>query len=433
MSLNGMDRVEAPGDEEAMPPSPLLAEARGLLPGIVAVRREIHRTPEVGIHLPRTQQTVLRALAGLGLTVSVGERLSSVVAVLEGAAPGRTVLLRADMDALPQQEDTALEFASQSEGFMHACGHDTHMAMLVGAARLLAARRQRLAGRVVFMFQPGEELSGGAQLMLEEGVLGDAEDSPKVDGAFALHVAARYEAGTVHLRPGPQFAAADFVRVTVRGRAGHAAAPHKVLDPVPVACEIVQALQTMMTRTVSVFDPAVLTIASVTAGSTFHVVPETAELHGTYRTFTDASRQVVRDGIVRVAHGVAAAHGAVADVELVDGSPALHNDPLFTAGAHRAAATVVGPGRVHEMPHPTMGGEDFSYVLRRVPGAMAFLGACPPGRSPATAPDNHSNRVVYDESVMAIGAAVHTAVAEAFLAVPATEARLFGEGADGSA
>ncbi|GHG62150.1 M20 metallopeptidase family protein [Streptomyces griseocarneus] len=408
----------APGDDHATPPSHLLAEAHRLLPGVIAVRRAIHRTPETGIHLPQTQKTVLRALAGLGLTVSVGEGLSSVVAVLEGAAPGRTVLLRADMDALPQQEDTGLEFASQREGVMHACGHDTHTAMLVGAARLLAARRQRLAGRVVFMFQPGEEFGGGAQLMLEEGVLGDAEEAPAVDGAFALHIAARYEAGTVHLRPGPQFAAADVLRITVRGRSGHAAAPHKVLDPVPVACEIVQALQTMMTRTVSVFDPAVLTITSVSAGSTSNVVPETAVLSGTYRTFTDTSRQVVRDGIMRVAHGVASAHGAVADVELIDGYPAVHNDPRFTAHVRRAAATVVGPARVHELPHPTMGGEDFSYVLRRVPGAMAFLGACPPDRSPATAPDNHSNHVVYEESAMAVGTAVHAAVAEAFLSGP---------------
>ncbi|MFI1200699.1 M20 family metallopeptidase [Streptomyces sp. NPDC020883] len=400
---------------EDLRPSPLLSEARALLPGILAVRHEIHRAPEVGIHLPRTQATILRALADLGLTVSVGERLSSVVAVLEGASPGRTLLLRADMDALPQQEATGLPFASRTAGVMHACGHDTHTAMLIGAARLLTARRDRLAGRVVFMFQPGEELGGGAALMIDEGLLDHVDGSP-VDGAFALHIAARHAAGTVHLRPGPQFAAADTLRITVRGRAGHAAAPHKVLDPVPVACEIVQSLQTMVTRTIGVFEPAVVTVTSITAGRAVNIIPETAELTGTYRTLSEPGRQAVRDGIARVAHGVAAAHGATADVELTDGYPALHNDPDFTATVRAAASGVVGPAHLHELPHPTMGGEDFSYILQRVPGAMAFLGACPPDRAPETAPDNHSNHVTYDEDALAVGTALHCAVAEAFLA-----------------
>ncbi|MGW1378067.1 M20 metallopeptidase family protein [Streptomyces sp. NPDC002446] len=404
-----------PSAAAAVPPCDLLAAARDLLPGIVAVRREIHRAPEVGIQLPRTQATVLRELAGLDLAVSVGAGLSSVVAVLEGARPGRTMLLRADMDALPQQEDTGLPFASQVPGVMHACGHDTHTAMLIGAARLLAARRDALAGRVVFMFQPGEELGGGAERMIDEGLLSPA-DGPPVDGAFALHIATRHEAGTVHLRPGPQFAAADTLRITVHGRAGHAAAPHKVLDPVPVACEIVQALQTMVTRTIGAFEPVVVTVTAITAGRACNVIPETAELSGTYRTLCEASRQAVRDGITRVAHGVAAAHGATADVELVDGYPALHNDPGFTALVRGAASTVVGPANVRELPHPTMGGEDFSYVLRRVPGAMAYLGACPADRTPGAAPDNHSNHVVYEEDALAVGAAVHCAVTEAFLA-----------------
>lgn len=395
-------------------PSTLLTEARALLPGIVAVRREIHRAPEAGIHLPRTQATILRELADLDLSVSVGAGLSSVVAVLEGARPGRTMLLRADMDALPQQEDTGLPFASQVAGVMHACGHDTHTAMLIGAARLLTARRDRLAGRVVFMFQPGEELGGGAERMIDEGLLAPA-DGPPVDGAFALHIATRHEAGTVHLRPGPQFAAADTLRITVHGRAGHAAAPHKALDPVPVACEIVQALQTMVTRTIGAFEPVVVTVTSITAGRACNVIPETAELSGTYRTLSEPSRQAVRDGITRVAHGVATAHSATADVELVDGYPALHNDPDFAALVRGAAATVVGPTNVRELPHPTMGGEDFSYVLQRVPGTMAYLGACPADRTPGAAPDNHSNHVVYEEDALAVGTAVHCAVTEAFL------------------
>ncbi|MBB4893701.1 hippurate hydrolase [Streptomyces olivoverticillatus] len=398
-------------------PAALLAEAQALLPGIVAIRREIHRRPEVGTHLPQTQRTILRALDGLGLTVRLGERLSSVTAVLEGARPGRTILLRADMDALPQQEATGLDFASEVPGVMHACGHDAHVAMLIGAARLLAARRDRLAGRVVLMFQPAEELGGGALQMIEEGVLGgDGPGTAPVDGAFALHINSRHESGTLHLRPGTQYAAADTLHITVRGRGGHAAAPHKALDPIPVACEIVQALQTMVARTIGVFDPAIVTIGRISAGRAYNIIPETAELTGTYRTLSEDGRRTVREGIARVAHGVAAAHGMTADVHLPEGYPAVRNDPAFAAAVHRAATALLGPGRVHEPSWPTMGGEDGSYVLRRVPGAMAFLGACPPDRSPGTAPDNHSDRVVYDERALATGTAVHCTVAQAFLA-----------------
>jgi amidohydrolase len=392
----------------------LLTEARTLLPGIVAVRRVIHRTPELGLHLPRTQQTVLRALDGLGLTVTTGERLSSVVAILEGARPGPTILLRADMDALPQQEDTGLDFASQIPGTMHACGHDMHTAMLIGAARLLASRRGELAGRVVFMFQPAEESGGGAQHMIDEGVL-DTPDGAGVDAAFALHVTTRFETGTVHLRPGPMFAASDLLHVTVRGRGGHASAPHLALDPVPVACEIVQALQTMVTRTISVFDPAVVTVASLHAGTTTNIIPETAEIHGTFRTLTPATRQAVREGITRVARHIAAAHGADVDLDLTEGYPSVVNDPAFAADLHTTATALLGPGRVHHMPEPFMGAEDFSYLLREVPGAMAFLGARPEDVAPEQAPDFHSNRVVFDENAMATGTALYAAAAVAHL------------------
>ncbi|MER6346036.1 M20 metallopeptidase family protein [Streptomyces sp. NPDC001595] len=392
----------------------LLDDARALLPEIVAVRRRVHRTPELGLRLPRTQRTVLDALDGLGLTVTTGKRLSSVVAVLEGARPGPAVLLRADMDALPQQEDTALDFASEVPGAMHACGHDLHTAMLVGAARLLAARRARLAGRVVFMFQPAEETDGGARHMLDEGLL-DTPNGAGVTAAFAMHVTTRFESGTVHLRPGPTFAASDQIHLTVRGRSGHASSPHTTLDPVPVACEIVQALQTLVTRTVNVFDPAVITIASIHAGTTTNIVPETAELHGTFRTLSPRTRQRVREGIARVARHVAAAHGATVDIDLTEGYPPVVNDTEAAVTVRDTAARLLGADRVHELPEPFMGAEDFSYVLRRVPGVMAFLGARPPGVPAEDAPDCHSNRVVFDEQALATGAALHTAVALAHL------------------
>ncbi|MEV8554160.1 M20 family metallopeptidase [Streptomyces glaucescens] len=396
-------------------PGHLLAEARALLPGIVAVRRALHRMPELGLRLPHTQQAVLAALDGLGLTVGTGERLSSVTAVLEGGRPGPAVLLRADMDALPQQEDTGLDFASEVPGAMHACGHDLHTAMLVGAARLLAARRAELAGRVLFMFQPAEESDGGAQYMIDEGLL-DTPDGAGIAAAFALHVTTRFESGTLHLRPGPTFAASDQIHLTVRGRSGHASAPHASLDPVPVACEIVQALQTLTTRTVDIFDPAVITIASIRAGTTTNIIPETAELHGTFRTLTPRTRHRVREGIDRVARHVAAAHGATVDVDLIEGYPPVVNDETVAAAVRDTAAGLLGADRVHRLPQPFMGAEDFSYVLRRVSGTMAFLGARRPGDPAENAPDCHSNRVVFDEPALATGAALHAAVALGYLA-----------------
>ncbi|MET9959833.1 M20 family metallopeptidase [Streptomyces sp. NPDC006326] len=388
----------------------LLAEAHALLPDTVALRRSIHRFPELGMHLPRTQRTVLEALDGLDLDLATGSRLSSVTATLEGARPGPTVLLRADMDALPLDEATGLDFASEVPGAMHACGHDMHTAMLVTAARLLSARRSQLAGRVVFMFQPAEESGGGARHMIDEGVLKTA-DGGEVESAFALHLTTRFDSGTVHLRPGPTFAASDRLHVVVHGRGGHASAPHRALDPVPVACEIVQALQTMVTRTVDVFDPAVVTVASLHAGTTGNVIPETAEIHGTFRTLSPATRQRVREGITRVAEHVAAAHGARAEVTLTEGYPPVVNDGARTAALHAAAAALLGSGRVHRLPQPFMGAEDFSYVLQQVPGVMAFLGARPPGVPPEEVADLHSNRVVFDEEALATGSALHAAAA----------------------
>ncbi|WP_329192121.1 MULTISPECIES: M20 metallopeptidase family protein [unclassified Streptomyces] len=387
----------------------LLTEAHTLLPETVALRRSLHRFPELGLDLPRTQGAVLDALADLGLEIATGSRLTSVTATLEGASPGRTVLLRADMDALPLQEETGLGFASQVPGAMHACGHDAHTAMLVTAARLVAARRSTLAGRVVFMFQPAEESGGGARHMIDEGVLELA--GGRVESAFALHITTRFDSGTIHLRPGPTFAASDLLHITVRGRGGHASAPHLALDPVPVACEIVQAIQAMVTRTIDVFDPAVVTVASLHAGTTTNVIPACAEIHGTVRSLSPATRRLVHEGITRVAHHVAAAHAATAEVTLTDGYPPVINDPARTRLLHATASALLGPDRVHHLAQPLMGAEDFSYVLQQVPGAMAFLGARPPGLPAGETPDIHSNRVVFDENALATGAALYAATA----------------------
>jgi hippurate hydrolase len=411
-----------------VPDDTLLLEARDLLSEAVRLRRRLHQRPEVGLDLPFTQDEVLAALDGLPLRIRTGESTSSVVATLDGARPGPTILLRGDMDALPMPEDTGLAFASETDGTMHACGHDAHVAMLASAARLLAARREELTGRVVFMFQPGEEGHHGARFMLEEdllevGPLADGSESP-VTGAFALHISSMFPSGTINLRGGTLMASSDVLRIVVRGRGGHASAPHQALDPIPVACEIVQAIQTMITRRIDVFDPAVVTVAHIKAGTTSNVIPETAEILGTIRAVSERTRTRVHGELQRVAEGIAAAHDASVDVEVELGYPVTINDLGYAGFATQVAGELLGDDMVTTMRNPIMGAEDFSYVLQRVPGAMAFLGAAPPGVDPRQAEPNHSNRVVFDEDAMATGIAVYSEVALRHLsASPSSAAR----------
>jgi len=395
--------------------STLLGDAEALLPEILEVRRRLHRRPEIGLALPATQALVVDELERMGLATRVGRTVSSVTAVIEGSHPGPTLVLRGDMDGLPVQEETGLEFTSEIPGAMHACGHDTHVAMLLGAARLLLNRRDRLAGRVLLMFQPGEEGFGGARFMLEEGLL-DLPAGQAANAAFAVHISTSYPAGTLNLRPGPEMAAADFVRLTLRGRGGHASAPHTALDPIPVAAEIVLALQAMVTRRIDVFDPAVVSITHVRGGTTNNIIPETVFLEGTIRTVSEETRASVHANVRQVVEGICAAHGAVADLEIERGYPVTINDAAFTAFVASIGEELVGPEAVVTMPAPIMGAEDFSYVLQRVPGVMVFLGARAPGEDPATAPGNHSNRVVFHEPALAVGVAMHAAVALRHLA-----------------
>jgi hippurate hydrolase len=387
----------------------VLHEARRILPWIADFRRRLHAEPELGLKLPKTQATIVAELEGLGLTPRLGSTTSSVTAAIEASRPGPSMLLRADMDALPLQEDTGLDFASTIPGVMHACGHDTHVAMLLGAARLLVERRAELPGPVLLMFQPGEEGFHGARYMLEEGLL-EAGAGPVTD-AFALHITTQYESGTINIRPGPELAAGDTIRITVRGRGGHASAPHLAADPITVAAEIILGLQTMISRRVNAFDPAVITIANVVAGTTTNVIPESAFLQGTMRTVSEETREAVRGYVRRVVAGICDAHDVTADVQIEPGYPVTVNDPDFTDVVRAVAGELLGPAAVRTMPAPIMGSEDFSYVLQRVRGALAFLGARPAGIDPATAPQNHSNRVVFDEDAMPIGAALYAAMA----------------------
>jgi len=400
------------GESGAMPTSAadLLSAAYADADRTIELRRQLHRFPEIGLELPHTQGTVLDAFAGLPIAVTTGKTTSSVVGVLRGERPGPSYLLRADMDALPVPEDTGLPFASEIPGVMHACGHDTHVAMLLGAARLLADRRDELAGQVVFMVQPGEEGFHGARYMLEEGLLDAVPEAP-VTGAFALHITSSFASGSINVRPGPMMAAADQWRMVVRGRGGHASMPHHAADPIPVAAEIVLALQSMVTRRVDVFDPAVVTVAHIAAGTTSNVIPDSAFLEGTIRTLSAERRAQVLAGVQRVATHVAAAHEMSVEFEHVEGYPVTVNDAGVAAQVLETAADLLGPRASALMPVPLMGAEDFSYVLQRVPGAMAFLGACPPGVEPESAPGNHSNLVVFDEEPLPAGVALYARMA----------------------
>ena len=385
-------------------------EAETCLDDMIALRRAIHREPELGLHNPKTLAKIKDALAGLPLEFREGPSTTGLVAILRGPGNGRTVLLRGDMDALPLVEDTGLAFSSETMGAMHACGHDTHVAMLTGAAKLLCAARDRLAGTVMFMFQPGEEGHHGARHMLDDGLL-----DPLPDAAFALHVMPNAPHGIFAGRAGPLLASSDVLSITVRGAGGHASMPQDAVDPIPVACEIVTAIQTMVTRRVSVFDPAVVTIAKIAAGTTNNIIPETAEMQGTIRTLSPHRRAAVAADLKRLAPAIAEAHGCTAEVTIDEGFPVTICDSRAAAFGQRVVEDMFGEAAWLTMDHPVMGAEDFAYVLEKVPGAMFWLGVSEAGSDWRACCGLHSNRMVLDEKAMARGAALHAALAERFL------------------
>lgn len=385
-------------------------EAARIADDLAGLRHALHREPEIGYDLPLTQRKVLGALDGLPLEVSTGEKLTSVTAVLRGGRPGPVVLLRGDMDALPVTEQTGLPFTSRVDGAMHACGHDLHTTMLAGAARLLSARQQDLPGSVIFMFQPAEEGGHGAKFMIEEGVLDAAGARPVA--AYALHVfSGMLERGEFSTRPGPLLAASDAIKLTVRGRGGHASSPHRCADPIPAACEIVTALQSMVTRKFDVFDPVVITVGSISAGTARNVIPDEATILGTARSFSPQARARLREETLRLAGDIAGAHGLTVAAEYEEGYPVTVNDSGEAAFATATAASMFGTGRATTAGQPLTGSEDFSYVLEQIPGAFVMLGACVRGSDPQAAPSNHSALAAFDDEVLADGTALYAELA----------------------
>lgn len=369
----------------------------------VELRRTLHRHPEVGLRLPRTQQMIADELSAIGIPCRLGRDVDSVVGVIRGGAPGPTVLLRADMDALPIAEETGLPFASGSAGIMHACGHDLHMAGLLAAARVLSARASELSGSVVLMFQPGEEGWFGARHMIDEGVLeAPADGIAAPSRSFALHVNPWYPVGSLNIRSGPILAAADTFSIELVGVAGHGSAPHAAVDPIPAACELVAAVQAMVARTNPPFDPAVVSVTGISAGSpdARSAIPGSATITGTFRTHTAQRREDTESGLRRLASGIAAAHGLTAEVAIDHGYPATVNDASVVEDV-RTTFEERMPAGVNILADPLMGSEDFSYVLERVPGLLGFIGTTPADELAEGWPaDNHSARVVYDEAAL---------------------------------
>ncbi len=354
---------------------------------------------------PRHSSLILDALEGLPLEVTLGKELSSVTAVLRGGrGPGPVVLLRGDMDALPVTERTDVPFVSQHVGMMHACGHDLHVAGLVGAAKILSAMRAELPGDVVFMFQPGEETSGGAPIMIREGVLDAA--GRRADAAYGLHVgSAGQPFGMWSSKPGAFMAAADQLHVRVVGAGTHGATPYRGKDPIPVVCEIVVALQTMVTRQFDVFDPVVVTVGRIAGGTKENIIPDDAVFDATVRTFSAETRAKVQLASTQLVEAMAAAHGLTAEVDYSLGYPVTVNDTAEYDFARDTIIDLFGPERFRERTNPRCGAEDMSYVLNEVPGVYLNLSACRSADHEA-APDNHSPLADFDDSVLPDGAAL---------------------------
>jgi len=391
--------------------STLHAQARGsaqddverriaaVMPKVVAWRRDIHQHPELSFRETRTAKLVADHLTALGLEVRTGVAKTGVVGVLRGGRPGPVVALRADMDALPVTELVDLPFKSQEAGVMHACGHDNHVAILMGVAEVLAGMRQRLPGTVKFIFQPAEEIVSGAQQMIDEGVLND----PAPQAIFGLHVWPE-PVGTISYRSGPMMAASDGLNIVVRGRQTHGALPWGGVDPIVVASQIVMALQTIPSRQVDVTKaPAIVTVGVIQGGTARNIIPDSVIMQGTVRTFDEGMRADVKERIRRTAEEIARSAGAAASVDFGTASaPVTVNDPTLTQRMLPTLQRAAGAQKVLEA-ELSMPSEDFAYYAQRIPGLFVFLGVTPEGQDLRTVARNHSPNFFADEAALPVG------------------------------
>src|SRR3989440_856835 len=397
MSAPGYDHLKSDIDE--------------LVPDLVALRRDLHEHPELAFEEVRTSGIVAQRLHALGLEVRTGVAKTGVVGLLRGEAskPGaKTIAIRADMDALPVHELNEVDYRSTVDGKMHACGHDGHTSIALAVADILSKRRAELSGNVKFIFQPAEETSGGAEPMVKEGAM------EGVDGVIGLHLISDYTIGHVGVRSGTVFASADKFVLTVRGKGGHAAMPETAIDPIVIAAHIITALQTLISRETSPFNPAVVTIGKVEAGTAFNIIPETAELHGTMRAFSKEHREKLLHRIHEMASGIAVAMGASCDVKAFDGCPPCTNDVAMTELVQKAAVAAVGEEKVDNGEEVmTCGSDDMAVFLNTVPGCYFIVGAHNEAKG-AKYPHHHP-RFNVDEDAMPIGVEVLARAALDFL------------------
>ncbi len=387
----------------------LLEEARAIEPEIVRTRRVIHQRPELSYHEVATARLVAKRLRALGIETRTGVGGTGVLGILKGASKGRVVALRADMDALPIDERVDVEFRSRVKGVMHACGHDTHVAMLLGAARLLARHRKELHGTVKFLFQPAEEQGGkgGAKPMIEDGVM----RSPKVDFVFGLHIDDRTRSGEFGLRPGALMAAPDGFKIKVHGRGGHGSAPHQTVDPIYVASQVVAGLQGVSSRMIDPVQPFVISVCSIHGGTKDNIIPDDVVLEGTIRTLDGFVRKLAKAKVAQVARGVCRTFGARCEVDFIkDAYPITYNDPKTTAKVIEVLKRI--PGTKVKIVDPVLGGEDFSRFMEKAPGTFYFLGTHNAAKGCVS--PNHSSMFKVDEDVLKIGTASLAAMAMEF-------------------
>jgi amidohydrolase len=376
----------------------LLAEAAGWAQTLIGIRRELHQIPEFALDLPKTQARILAAIEGLG-EITLGKDLTSIALVIRGGKPGPTVLLRADMDALKVEEETGLEYAS-TNGFMHACGHDLHMAGAIGAAQILASHKDELNGDVLIWFQPGEEGHHGADVMIEEGMLELTGSRPVA--AYGLHVFTSLPLGAIACKPGPLMASAGDLHVTFHGSGGHGSMPWLSKDPVTPMVEAITALQNLINKSFDQFDPVILNVGWIRAGddATTNVIADSASFGATVRTFSEVNTKKLHELAPKLIHSIADGFGLSAEVEFGRATKVLMNDPASVERVERVAKSLVGEAGYVPMQNPIAGGEDFASIVAEVPGAFVFVGACPPEIDYQTAPTNHSAKATFDDSVL---------------------------------
>ncbi|MFM2384337.1 MAG: hypothetical protein RL166_211 [Actinomycetota bacterium] len=387
----------------------LVADAAALSEEMRTIRRDLHQNPEFGLDLPNTLKRVLIEIEGLG-EVFLGEGMTAAAILIRGEKPGPTVLLRADMDALAVIEETGLDYAS-TNGFMHACGHDLHISMGIGAVKLLNQHKDELHGDVVVWFQPGEEGLAGADRMLEQKM--HLVSGSKPIAAYGVHVFSVYPKGMFGARPGPLMAAAGGFIATFKGAGGHGSMPWLSKDPISPMAQSIATLQSTINKRLDVFDDVVVNVGWVKAGDdhTENVIPETASFGATVRTFSENHSNLIRSVVADVLEGQAKAFGVEVSIEWMPASKVLMNDPDSVLRSRKIIGELFGEGRYWDMPNPIPGGEDFASVLEEIPGAFIFMGAAPDGVDPRTAPSNHSNRAVFDDDVLPLGAAFLAAMA----------------------